>query len=77
MTFYKNLALIIDTELKANKVAAVKAKSITATIIENTVTEFGGKTLYLKGTSINCFYHGVYECNLLKLINTNFSKLNY
>ena len=31
----------------------------------------------LKGTSINCFYHGVYECNLLKLINTNFSKLNY
>jgi len=48
MTFYKNLALIIDSELKANKVTAVKAESITANIIENTVKEFGGKTLYLK-----------------------------
>ena len=48
MTFYKNLALIIDTELKANKISAVKAESITANIIENTVKESGGKTLYLK-----------------------------
>ena len=43
-----------------------------------TAIEFGANIgMNLKGTSNNCFYHGVYECNLLKLINTNFSKLNY
>ena len=66
-----------DTEQLLERIAGV---------LENpadyeTIRHCAGQTIIerfdLKGTSINCFYHGVYECNLLKLINTNFSKLNY